>query len=65
MEIVKDLRILKVLEKLSNNEWKFDREYKYHIGETYVKTNAICYKDRIYKLKYVSGCFYPYCVREF
>ena len=35
MEIVKDLRVLKKLERLSNNEWQFDREYKYHIGKTY------------------------------
>lgn len=61
MEIVKDLRILKVIEKLS--DWQFDREYKYHIGETYCKTKELNYKNNVYKLQYFDGCFNPYCVK--
>ena len=64
MEIVKDLRILKKLERLSNGEWKFDREFKYYTGKTHCKCNSIQVGNKYYTLKYVSGCFYPYCVVE-
>lgn len=64
MKIVKDLRVLKKLEKLSNNEWQFDREYKYHIGKTYNNCKSLQVGNKYYTLQYFSGCFYPYCVVE-
>ena len=50
MEIVKDLRVLKKLEKLSNNEWQFDREYKYHIGKTYNNCKSLQVGNKYYTL---------------
>lgn len=64
MEIVKDLRVLKKLEKLSNNEWQFDRKYKYHIGKTYNNCKSLQIGNEYYTLQYIDGCFYPYCVVE-
>lgn len=64
MKIVKDLRVLKKLEKLSNNEWQFDREYKYHIGKTYNNCKSLQIGNKYYTLQYVDGCFNPYCVVE-
>ena len=61
MEIITDLRILKAIEKLS--DWRFDREYKYHIGHTFYKTKEVFYKNNVYRLQYFDGCFYPYCVK--
>lgn len=57
MQIIKDLRILKALEKRS--DWRFDREFKYC---TSGENNKVIYKNKTYKLKYFSGCFYPYCI---
>ena len=64
MNIITDLRILKKLERLSNNEWTFDRQYKYFIGNTYTRCKSVKVGNKTYSLKYFSGCFYPYCVEE-
>jgi hypothetical protein len=61
MEVVRDLRTLKALEKRS--DWQFDSKYKYHIGKTYCKTKKVNYKNNTYSLQYSNGCFYPYCIK--
>lgn len=64
MEIEKNIKILKKIEKITKNEWLFDRKYKYNIGVTYPKNKSVVIDDNIYKLKYFDGCFYPFCVKE-
>lgn len=64
MEIEKNIKILKKIEKITQNEWLFDRKYKYNIGVTYPKNKSIVIDNNIYKLKYFDGCFYPFCVKE-
>ena len=63
MKIITDLRTLKALERKSNGLWKFDKTYKYsiskHIHADYLR---ITHNGKAYKLKYIDGCFYPYCV---
>ena len=63
MEIVKDYKILKEIEKASGNSWKFNKVYKYYIGNTYTKIKQVNYKNNTYILQYFSGCFFPYCVK--
>ncbi len=66
MEIVKDLRILNAISK--RYFISFDPTYKYCINSKdhngldlfYYK---IFYNKNIYRLKYFSGCFYPYLVK--
>lgn len=61
---VKDLRVLKKLEKLSEGEWKFDKTFKYNIGKTYTKVKSLQIGNKYYTLKYFDGCFYPYCIER-
>lgn len=56
--IIKDLRTLKAIAKRYNLQ--FDKVYKYNIGKDFYKT--IEYKNRKFKLKYFTGCFYPYLI---
>lgn len=66
MEIIKDLKILHAIEKQCNYDIQFDDTFKYCIRD-----NRNCdwstpmkYKGQVYKLKYFSGCFCPYLVKE-
>ena len=60
VRIIKDLRILKKFEKLTKNNWVFDRKYKYNISNYTI--NQVEYNNKIYRLEYLSGCFCPYLV---
>lgn len=64
MEIEKNIKILKKIEKITKNEWCFDRKYKYNIGVTYPKIKSVVIDNNIYKLKYFDGCLCPFCVKE-
>jgi|TARA_Y100000296_G_C5122156_1_gene230996 hypothetical protein len=60
--IIKDLRILKSLEK--KYKLKFDREFKYITYEDLsIKENRHLNKNG-YFLKYFDGCFYPYLIKK-
>ena len=58
--IIRDARILKAICKRYGFE--YDPKYKY-ITKDHNYMGRIFYKDSIYKLKYFSGCFYPYIVK--
>lgn len=60
VRIIKDLRTLKKFEKLTKNNWVFDRKYKYNISNYTI--NQLEYNNKIYKLEYQSSCFCPYLV---
>jgi hypothetical protein len=60
MEIIKDLRKLKKFEK--NFNMKFDKTFKYCINQG--NYSNISNKIEGYQLKYFSGCFYPYIIKE-
>ena len=60
VRIIKDLRTLKKFEKLTKNNWVFDRKYKYNISNYTI--NQVEYNNKIYRLEYLSGCFSPYLV---
>lgn len=70
MEITKDLRILKALEK-KYNCLKIDKKYKYIISDITELENEILKKhndfililnNKVYTYKFISGCFNPYIV---
>jgi len=64
--IIKDLRILKAIGLLYG--LKFDRKFKYYIGDTYKTDRGLStseqfkYKNRVFELKYFDGCFNPFLI---
>lgn len=70
MEIIKDLRTLKALEK-RYKYLKIDKKYKYITSDITELENEMLKKhndfililnDKIYTYKFISGCFNPYIV---
>lgn len=58
-EVIKDYRILKKF--IKKYDMQFDKKYKYCICEGNFEND---YNVGGYKLKYFSGCFYPYLVKN-
>jgi len=61
MDIIKDFRILKAIEKKYN--LKFDKEFKYCISENISTTKNFYINNKEYKLIFLDGCFYPYLIQ--
>ena len=59
--IITDLRILKHFEKAYNIV--FDKQFKYCTKQTPLARYTMEYRGDKYRLKYFSGCFYPYLVK--
>lgn len=61
MKIIKDLRILKAISTRMNLE--IDNEFYYVIKNNLpYPFSKFLYKKKYYKLKYFSGCFYPFII---
>jgi len=66
MKTITDLRILKAIGKRYNLD--FCSIYKYYIGDVYEDNKGVSlpnkfnYKNKVYELKYFSGCFNPYLI---
>ena len=66
IKLIKDLRILNAIGKKEG--LIFDKKFKYYIGDTYLNflgeylKSEYNYKNKVYELKYFSGCFNPYLV---
>lgn len=64
MEIITDLRILNAIGRRYN--LVFDKQYKYCIKDHDSWDRCLSrfeYNGGIYKLQYISGCFYPFIVK--
>lgn len=57
---IKDGRVLKAVARRYMTD--FDKKYKYCLMPSQCPAN-IEYKGNIYRLMYISGCFYPYLVK--
>jgi len=56
---ITDGRILNAISRRDNII--FDKKFKYALKNTEdIDFKGITYKNKQYKLKYVSGCFYPF-----
>ncbi len=62
MKVIEDLRKLNAIAKRYNME--IDKDYKYITKYDMYKLNAVDYKGKQYKIKFFSGCFYPFIVDE-
>lgn len=61
MEIVKNLNTLKALQKKYKIE--FDKDFKYITKTKNLEGKNLYINNKEYKIKYVSGCFYPYLTK--
>lgn len=61
MEIVKNLNTLKALQKKYKIE--FDKDFKYITKTKNLEEKNLYINNKEYKIKYVSGCFYPYLTK--
>lgn len=59
--IIKDARMLKGICKEFGME--YDEDYRYITNDGALTFGSKFYKNETYKLKYFSGCFYPYLIR--
>lgn len=56
--MIKDLRIINAICKKYN--MLVDKTYKYITNDNNHDCETLYYKNKKYRLKYISGCFYPY-----
>ena len=61
MEIVKNLNTLKALQKKYKIE--YDKDFKYITKTKNLEEKNLYINNKEYKIKYVSGCFYPYLTK--